>query len=230
MRQTKTQTCDPPVCHLIWEQHPHSLPLLILFSLPLLTSSSSHSLFLAAPSRFSSLFSAFSLCILAYPPSHASRSRLHPSSVPSLLHLSAIHRSFFTSHLSSSLPPSSLHPLSPSHRPFSIHSTLALLFSAAFPGYATHPVPKDLQTAAALQLCRYPLFFGALLLFEELGLGLADKGNHFGKTVAEFDKILLVEENLVAVEDHRPVGIALLAALGDGQEIIVTACGTHIKK
>lgn len=124
MRQTKTQTCDPPVCHLIWEQHPHSLPLLILFSLPLLTSSSSHSLFLAAPSRFSSLFSAFSLCILAYPPSHASRSRLHPSSVPSLLHLSAIHRSFFTSHLSSSLPPSSLHPLSPSHRSFSLSSSV----------------------------------------------------------------------------------------------------------
>ena len=119
LRQTKTQTCDPPVCHLIWEQHPHSLPLLILFSLPLLTSSSSHSLFLAAPSRFSSLFSAFSLCILAYPPSHASRSRLHPSSFIRPLSPSSLCHSSLLLHLapliiSSSIIPSSSFSLSSS--------------------------------------------------------------------------------------------------------------------
>lgn len=69
-----------------------------------------------------------------------------------------------------------------------------------------------------------------LPLDDALGLGGADKLDGFEQPGCELVEILLVEEDLVPVVARPPVGVDELAALGDGDEVVVGAGGAHVEK
>ena len=60
--------------------------------------------------------------------------------------------------------------------------------------------------------------------------GAADEFDDLVESLGEFREVLLVQEYLVAVVGRRAVGSRDLAALGDGQEIIVAARGSDIEE
>lgn len=74
------------------------------------------------------------------------------------------------------------------------------------------------------------LLFAALLLFEKIGLAALDEVYDFAETAAELAEVLLIEENLVPVEDERPVGIRFFAAFGDREEIVAAAGRSHVEE
>ena len=69
-----------------------------------------------------------------------------------------------------------------------------------------------------------------LRLFEKLGFTATDEFDNLGQTSGKLGEILFVEKNLMPVVGTASIGIAQLAALGDRDEIIVSARSLHIEK